>query len=259
MGEAVTTVRTGGTSPRFLARMTGVFYLLTILGGVFAQGFVSERLVVWGDAAATASNILTHKSLFQWGFTVYLIEMACNVITVALFYFLLRPVSGSISLLAAFLGLVGCTIKTVGRLFFAAPLFILGGSHYLTVFSPEQLRALSLLFLTVNDRAAGVALAFFGFYTVLTGYLVFRSTFLPRVLGVLSILAGLGWLTYLSPPLGYRLFPYLAALGLLGAVAKILWLLVFGVNEQRWNEQAGAAGLAALATGVAAPVREETA
>jgi len=93
----------------------------------------------------------------------------------------------------------------------------------------------------VNDHGAGVALAFFGFYALLTGYLIFRSTFLPRILGVWSAVAGLGWLTFLSPTLGYRLFPYLAALGLLGAAALILWLLVFGVNEQRWKEQSNAA------------------
>jgi hypothetical protein len=86
-----------------------------------------------------------------------------------------------------------------------------------------------------------MALVFFGFYAPLTGYLIIRSTFLPRILGWFSVIAGVGWLTFLYQPLGYRLFPYVAALGLLGAVSLMLWLLVFGVNEQRWKEQAGAA------------------
>src|SRR5437763_12843833 len=229
-------------SPRLKARITGVFYLLSMLGGICAQGFVSQRLVVDGDAAATATNILTHKSLFQWGFTVYLIEMACQIVITALFYELLKPVSRSVSLLAAFLGLAGCVIKTVSRLFYITPLVVLGGAHYLSVFSAEQLQALALLFLKVNDHGAAIALAFFGFYALLTGYLIVRSTFLPRILGVLSLFGGLGWLTFLYPPLGYRLFPYLAAFGLLGAGSLIVWLLVFGVNEQRWKEQASAAG-----------------
>ena len=234
--------RIGETSPRFEARITGALYLLTMLTGIFAQGFVSRSLVVDGDAAATATNILMHKSLFQLGFAVYLIEMACQIAMTALFYDLLKPAGRSVSLLAAFLGFAGCIIKTFSRLFFIAPLFILGGAHYLSVFSAEQLQALALLFLKVNDHGAAIALVYFGFYALLTGYLIVRSTFLPRILGVLSIFGGLGWMSFLYQPLGYRLFPYIAALGVLGAALLILWLLVFGVNEQRWKEQASVAG-----------------
>jgi hypothetical protein len=228
-------------SPRLKARTIAVFFLLTLLTGVFAQGFVAEKLFVFTDAAATADNILTHKSLFQWGFTFYMIEMACNIVITALFYDLLKPVNQSVSLLAAFLGLAGCVIKTFSRVFYLAPLFVLGGAHYLTVFNPEQLQALALLFLKVNNQGAGMALAFFGFSTLLQGYLIFRSTFLPRILGGLAALSGLGWLTFLSPTLGYRLFNYVAAFALLISLALIVWLLVFGVNEQRWKEMAGAA------------------
>jgi hypothetical protein len=246
MSTAAMTERILDASPRFKARITGVFYLLTILTGIFAQGFVSGRLVVYGDAAATANNILTHRTLFQLGFTLYLIEMACQITITALFYGLLKPAGRSVSLTAALLGLAGCIIKTFSRLFYIAPLFVLGGTHYLNVFSPGQLQALALLFLNLNDHGAAVALAFFGFYALLTGYLIIKSTFLPRILGVLSVIGGLGWLSFLYPPLGYRLFPYVAAFGLLGAVALILWLLVKGVNDQRWKEQASGAGLAIL-------------
>jgi len=242
MGTPLRTERITETSPRLKARISGVFYLLTIVTGVFAQMFVSGRLVVDGDAAATANNILTHRILFQMGFAVYLIEMACNIAITALFYDLLKPAGRSVSLLAAFLGFAGCVIKTFSRLFFITPLFVLGGAPYLSVFSADQLQALALLFLKVNDRGAAIALVFFGFYALLTGYLIIRSTFLPRILGVLGIFGGLGWLSFLYPPLGYRLFPYIAAFGLLGAASLVLWLLVFGVNERRWKEQASAAG-----------------
>jgi hypothetical protein len=245
MSTAVMIEPIAEASPRLKARITGALYLLTILTGIFSAGYVSGKLVVNGDAAATAANILAHRGLFQLGFAVYLIEMACQVAITALFYDLLKPAGGSVSLVAAFLGLAGSVIKTFSRLFFIAPLFILGGAHYLSVFSTEQLQALALLFLKLNGYGAGIALVFFGFYALLTGYLIIRSTFLPRILGMLSVLGGLGWLTYLYPPLGSRLFVYIAIFALFGAGSLIFWLLVFGVNEQRWKEQAATAGTGA--------------
>src|SRR6266404_1564418 len=203
MSNIVVTERIAKSSPQFKARLAGGFFLLTILLGVFAQGFISERLVVSGDAAATATNILTHRFLFQLGFAVYLIEMACNIAMTAFFYDLLKPVSRRLSLLAAFFSLVGISIKTISRLFYIAPLLVLGGSQYLSVFSAEQLQALALLFLKVNDQGAAIALVFFGFYAPLIGYLTIRSTFLPRILGWLGIFGGAGWLTFLYPPLAY--------------------------------------------------------
>ena len=126
-------------------------------------------------------------------------------------------------------------------MFYITPLLVLGGAPYLNVFSPEQLQALALLFLKVNDRGAAMALAFFGFESLLNGYLVFRSTFLPRFLGLLSMIGGLGWLTFLYPPLGYGVFLYVAVFALFGSIAMIFWLIVFGVNEERWRGQASAA------------------
>ena len=242
------------TSPRTLARLAGLFFLLTILGGIFAQMFVSQRLINFNDAAATANNILSNKSLFTLGFTVYLIEMACQVTTAVFLYQLLKPVNRTVALLAILLELTGIGIKTVARVFYIAPLFVLeasiptefttGGAligSALSGFTTEQLQSIALVLLKVNDSGAAVALAFFGFSTPLFGYLIFRSRFLPRWLGVLVMIAGLGWLTFLYPPLGYRAFMIIAPLGLLTAVIKIFWLLVFGVNEEKWRETAQAA------------------
>ena len=232
----------GMMKPRMLARTTGAFFAITIVTGVFAQAFVSDRLVVSGDAPRTAASILTHRSLYELGFTVYLIEMACQIVMTALFYILLRPVNRSVALVGLCLGLAGSIIKTFSRVFYYAPLFVLGGAHYLSAFNPEQLQALALLFLKVNDRGAGMALAFFGFETLLQGYLIYKSTFFPRMLGVLGAIGGLGWLTFLSPRLGSQAFLYVAVYALLVSGATIVWLLVFGVDEQRWREQARAAG-----------------
>jgi hypothetical protein len=150
-------------------------------------------------------------------------------------------VSRSLSLLAAFFSLVGCAILAFASLFQLAPLVVLGGSQYLSVFKVEQLRALALMFLELNTQAGNICVVFFGVYCLLIGYLIFRSAFLPRILGVLMALAGLGWLTFLSPPLANRLSPYNLVLGFLAELALMLWLLARGVNVQRWKEQASAA------------------
>lgn len=232
---------TAGASPRRKATIAGLFYLLTIVTGFFAEGFASGRLVT-SDAATTASNILANESLFRLAFAVYLIEMACTIVTTGLFYDLLRPVNRGVSLLAAFFSLAGATIKIMGRLFFFAPLLLLGGAPYLNAFSAEELRALALFLLKLNSQAAAIALVFLGFGTLLKGYLILKSTFLPRFLGVLGIVGGVGWATFVWPPFAYSVFPVLLAIGLIGSAASIFWLLVFGVNEERWKEQARAAG-----------------
>jgi hypothetical protein len=226
------------SSPRTTARMIGGLFLSTIVLGIFAEGFVSGRIVVPRDAAATATNILAHQSLYRAGFTAYLIEMAAQIAMTVFFYELLKPVSRPLSLLSAVFSYVGCGIKTMSRLFYLAPVFVLSGATYAAVFNPAQRQALTSLLLQLNNYGAGIALAFFGVSTVVQGYLILRSTFLPRSLGIVTILGGLGWMTFLSPSLGLQLFPIVAGIGLLGSIAMILWLLIVGVDERRWQEQA---------------------
>lgn len=229
-------------SPRRRARWTGVFYLATLLLGVFAQACVSERLIVGGNAAATAANIQQHAALFRAGFAAYLLEMACQLTMILLFYSLLRPVDRTAATIVVALGLAGCVVKLVGRVFFFSPLWVLGGANYLDVFSPEQLQAMALLFLRINYTAETVAVVFFGLYAIVQGCLIFRSTFLPRALGVLNCLGGLGWLTYLYEPLARQALPLIVGIALLGAAATMFWLLAFGVDEQKWRALAAASG-----------------
>jgi hypothetical protein len=240
MNAHVMTQRIAEESPRPGARITGVVYLLYFLTAVFGEFFL-RGLVVDGDATATATNILAHMSLFQLGLATGLIAIACYIAVTAFFYGLFKPVNRSLSLLAAFFSLVGCAILAFGRLFQIAPLVVLGGSQYLGVFKVEQLRALALLSLELHTQAVNICFVFFGFYCLLIGYLIFRSAFLPRILGVLMVFAGLGWLTFLSPPLANHLSPYILVLGFLAELSLCLWLLLMGVNVQRWKEQAGAA------------------
>jgi Domain of unknown function (DUF4386) len=200
--------RIAETSPRFRARIAGVFYLLTFLAGGLAI-FARRGLVVDEDAAATVTNILSHESLFRLGFAFDLLVVASYIAVTALFYDLFKPVNRSVSLLAAFFSLVGCAILGFTCLFQLATLVVLGGEQYLSVFKVEQVQALAYMFLNLYAQAYGIAVVFFGFYCLLIGYLIFKSTFLPRILGVLMAFAGLGWLTYLSPSLAKSLSPYI--------------------------------------------------
>lgn len=230
--------RAAELSPKTKARLVGVLLLITMVAGGFAQGFIGGSLIVSGDAAATATNIVTREPLYRLGFAIYLIEMACQIAMTVLLYDLLKPVSRTGSALAAVFGLVGCTIKTLARLFYIAPVLVLGGAHYLSVFEPQQLQAAAFFFLRLNYMTETIAVVFFGLNAIGQGYLMFRSTFLPRVLGVLSVVGGLGWMIYLYEPLAARLESYIVGTGVIGALVLVLWLLIKGVNEERWNEQA---------------------
>jgi hypothetical protein len=230
-------------SPTAMARLAGGLLLITILAGGFAQGFIAGRLIVSGDASATATNILAHQPLYRLAFAVYLLEMACQVTMTVLFYELLKPVSKTASIIAAAFGLVGCTIKTVSRLFFFAPLLLLRSAPYVGVFDARQLSALAFFFIRVNYTAETMAMVFFGLYALIKGYLVCRSTFLPGELGVLSVVGGLGWLIYLYEPLALRLQSYIVGLGVIGSLVSVVWLIVYGVNEERWKAQASLAAL----------------
>ncbi len=232
--------RIAEASPRFKARMAGVCQLMEAVTAAFGEVIIPGKLVVAGNAAATAANILGHERLFWLGFVLSLIGVAFHIAWALLMYELLKPVNRSLSRLAAFVILVGCATQALTCLLYLAPLIILQDGSSLSAFTPEQLRALALVFLRLNNYAFQIYLVFFGAWCFLIGYLIFRSTFLPRILGVLLAISGLGWVTYLYPPLAHRVYPFIAAASALGEIPLELWLIVMGVNVQRWKEQASA-------------------
>jgi len=237
---------TGEITPRTMSRLTGIFYTVTILGGVFAQGFVAERLINFGNAATTASNILANESLYRTGFTVYLMEMTAQIVMTLLFYYLLKPVSRSGALVGTVLGLTGCVIKTVARIFFIAPLFVLHKGGPLSGYNPEQLNSLALVLLRINDEGAAIALAFFGPSTFIQGWLMLKSTYVPKWIGILAIVGGVAWTSFYWPPLGRAMFNISAIIGLVGSFATIVWLIVYGVNQERFHEETAASASSSI-------------
>ena len=238
--------RIAEASPRFKARMAGVFYLLTGLIA-FDEFFVLGRLVVHDDPAVTATNILAHQMLFRVGFAVQIIASACNIPLAVIFFDPFRVVRRSVSLLVVFFMLMGTAIETVALLNRFAPLMILQGGNDLSTFKAEQLQSVAYISLNLYEYGFSIALVFFGFYSLSLGYLIFRSAFLPRIIGVLMAIGGLSYLisnfaNFLSPAFATHLFPYILIFPGLGEGSLILWLLAMGVNDQRWKEQASAAG-----------------
>jgi hypothetical protein len=230
-------------SPRRYARIAGFLYLIVIAGGIFAELLVRGRLVVHGDAAATAHNILAHPLLYRWGFAVELFYCVCNVPVTVIFYNLFKVVDRNITLMMVVLDLVVNTIESVSLLGHFAPLLLLGGGHHVSAFTTEQLQAAAYVSIQLFEHGFAIALVFFGFDCFAMGYLIYRSTFLPRFIGVLLAIEGVGYLVnsfslFLAPEMQPRIFPYFAATAI-AEVALCLWLLVMGVNEQRWREQAG--------------------
>jgi hypothetical protein len=147
-------------------------------------------------------------------------------------------VNRPLATLASFVIVVGCGVQALTAVVYVAPLLILQAGSTLGGFTAPQLQDLALVFLRLNNAAFDTYLAFFGLWCVLIGILIFKSTFLPRILGVLLTISGLGWMIFLLPPLAHQLFSFIAAASAIGELPLELWLLIMGVNAQRWHEQA---------------------
>jgi hypothetical protein len=233
------------SSPRLKARMAGLLYLGCIVGGLSAVS-IRSSLIVKGDAAATAANILASEPLYRASIGADLAGFACYVGVTALLYGLLKPVSPTVSRLAAFFSLAGCAICAAVTLNLIAPLILLKGAPYLEAFRPEQLQTLAFWSLKMHGQGYNIGLVNFGVYCTLLGYLVFRSGFLPRAIGALLFLAGASWLvdslaTVVYPPLAAALSSFTGAGALIGEASLCLWLLAFGVDAPKWRDRARAA------------------
>ena len=234
------------TSPRRLARIAGALYLINIVLGAFAIGIVPAMIVVSGDAAATAHNIQTHELLYRLGLVAHLVVTVTNVPLAVIFYDLFKVVNRRLALLDACFILVATAIEAAGLLNQFAPLVLLGGGPYASALPAAQLQALAYMPGALSSINYSIHTLFFGFEIIVFAYLVLRSTFLPRAIGVLLAIDGLAYLVYsfaylLAPGFAAHLVPWIQLPALLGEGSLCLWLLVVGVNVERWKEWAGAA------------------
>jgi hypothetical protein len=239
MDTATAKERIAETSPRFLARMAGAFQLLEAITAACGQVVVLGRLVVSGNPAATAAIITGHQQLFWFGFALSLLGVVLHVGCAFLFYELLKPVNGRLSFFAMLVLLMATAVQALMAALYLGPSLVLDTGKSMSAFSTEQLQALAYTFLRLNGFAFNTHLFLFGLWCFLVAMLIYRSIFLPRILGVLLAISGVGWMMYLVPPLAKRLFmPYIATASALGEIPLEFWLLVMAVNAQRWKDQA---------------------
>jgi hypothetical protein len=225
-------------SPRVVARSGGALYLVLIALGIYLQ-IVIGRVVVSADATATAANLVAMESQWRLAVAAELLALACVTALAMIYFVLLRPVSREINLLATFLRLVGITVEVIATLSLASALFPLGNSAYLRAFTPAQLNALAYLAIKSHSHGYAIALLFFGFTFLFHGHLISRSGYLPKTIGVMIQVAGVAYLVnsfalFLAPAFQSRIFPLILAPAFLAEGSLCLWLLVKGVDVERW-------------------------
>ena len=234
-------LRNGGPSPSLYARIAGGLYLITIIFGAAEELLIRGRVFVPGDSAATAANLRAMESLWRLGIASELFLGIITVVFALILYVLLRPVSRDLALLMTFFGLVAIAVETAYALNLVQALFPLGNAAYLKAFTPEQLNAMASLSIRAHSIGFGIALLFFGPFFLIAGYLVFKSGYFPRALGVLYLIPGLSYMTssfalILAPAFASRFYFVMAGPAVIGEGALCLWLLLKGVDVERWNE-----------------------
>lgn len=229
-------------SPSRYARIAGVLYLIITMASILAHFVVPGQLIVPGNAAATAENIMASETLFRLGaIGSELIILLSEVLLSVVLYEMFKPVSKTLSLLAAVSRLIMTTIHGLNLLNYFFVLQLLSGTAYLSVFEPNQLHALVSLFLDAHSYGFTIGIAFLVPHVLILGYLIFKSGYFPKVLGILFVIAGFGYLVdsfalLLSP--SYQTTPVFIALPI--AIAEIafpLWLLIKGVNDDQFQER----------------------
>ena len=232
-----------GPSPQVLARVAGIIWLIVAILAPFAEFFVRQGLIVPGDVAVTAANIGASEALFRAGFASDLVVFVIEVALAAVLNVLLRPVSQTLALVMAFARLAMVTILGFNLLNMVTALQLLTGAEYAAAFDPGQRHALAFVFLTAQSDGYALGMVFFGLHLAVLGYLVYRSGFLPRILGILMVVSALGYLAdsftgFLVPDYAATLAVVVVVTALIGELPLTVWLLIKGVNVARWHQRA---------------------
>lgn len=211
-----------------LARWAGVSYLFLIIVGALGM-LMFPRLIVGGDAVATAANIAANEAIVRLAFAGYLLSTAGYLVVMALFYELLRRVEPVVALVMVLFGGAGCIISASSMLFANATLTI-GSAWHVAALGPTATADLTLLLGELFGGLFNLAMVFFGLQCIVTGWLFLRSALIPRPLSMLLIVGGVGYLVFLYPPLAKAAFPLHVFPGYLAELTLTLWLLLKGVN-----------------------------
>jgi hypothetical protein len=229
------------TSPRMLARIGGFLYLIIIAAGVCAEAFVRSKMIVAGNATLTAANLKASEQLWRTGVAAELIMLICTITLAWIFYILLKPVSRHLALLATFFNLVSIAIETTNKINLFTALFSLGDEAYLKAFDPDQLNTMASIAIKTHGYGLGISLVFFGCQCVVLGYLLYKAAYFPKILGVLMQVAGLCYLfnsfsLFLAPKFDAKIFPAILVPCFIAELALCLWLIIKGVNLQKWDK-----------------------
>lgn len=221
-----------------IARTTGLLYLLIVAGGVFAEAFVRSSIIDYGDPQLTAASIKAHEGLFRLGFSIELLVFLIDAAVCALLYVLLKPVDKTIAMLATVFRIVTVAMLGINLLNNYLPLLLLNGADYLGGIDEAQLHVWSLLYMKAHGHGYSIALVFFGVHCILLGYLIKKADYLPGLLGILLLIAGICYLTnsfsiFLFPEISGILFPAILVPAFIAELSLSLWLLVKGVGKAR--------------------------
>jgi hypothetical protein len=224
--------------PRLLARIAGALYVIITRCALFAYLYVRNQVIVADNMAQTAANFLAYEQLYRLGFSAAVVVVICNLPMGLILFELLKVVNPRLALLALVFIIASATLEAVNLFNYIEPLFTFSLPEYAKAFNPEQLQALARGPIRMFGYAFSVSLMFFGVFCALIGFLIFRSKFFPRILGLLMMVAGVTyWIN------SFRLFlalpiPYIQWVTLVAELSLALWLLVVGVNEAKWRTQA---------------------